>query len=86
MNVAKKDNVNLNISAPVPIAKWWNTFSTFSVFYNAFETTVNNELIKRSSGGFFGNTQHTFTLGKGYTAETLSGTIPAKSPRKGFSK
>ncbi|MGN7721864.1 TonB-dependent receptor domain-containing protein [Chitinophaga sp. 22620] len=69
MNVAKKDNVNLNISAPVPITKWWNTFSTFSVFYNAFETTVNNELIKRSSGGFFGNTQHTFTLGKGYTAE-----------------
>jgi outer membrane receptor protein involved in Fe transport len=69
MNVAKKDNVNLNISAPIPITKWWNTFSTFSVFYNAFETTVNNELIKRSSGGFFGNTQHTFTLGKGYTAE-----------------
>ncbi len=69
MNVAKKDNVNLNISAPVPITKWWNTFTTFSVFYNAFETTVNKELIKRSSGGFFGNTQHTFTLGKGYTAE-----------------
>ncbi len=69
MNVAKKDNVNLNISAPVPITKWWNSFTTFSVFYNAFETTVNNELIKRSSGGFFGNTQHTFTLGKGYTAE-----------------
>ncbi|MBO9151460.1 TonB-dependent receptor domain-containing protein [Chitinophaga sp. GCM10012297] len=69
MNVAKKDNVNLNISAPVPVTKWWKTFTTFSVFYNAFETTVNGELIKRSSGGFFGNTQHTFTLGKGYTAE-----------------
>ncbi|WP_119079328.1 TonB-dependent receptor domain-containing protein [Chitinophaga alhagiae] len=69
MNVAKKDNINLNVSAPVPVTKWWRTFTTVSVFYNAFETTVNGELIKRASGGFFGQTQHTFTFNKGYSAE-----------------
>lgn len=69
MNVATRDNVNLNISAPVPITKWWNSFTTISVFYNVFETVVNEEQIKRASGGFFGQTQHTFTLGKGFTSE-----------------
>jgi hypothetical protein len=69
MNVAKKDNINLNVSAPIPITKWWRSFTTVSVFYNAFETTVNGELIKRASGGFFGQTQHTFTFNKGYSAE-----------------
>lgn len=69
MNVAKKDNVNLNISAPVPITKWWNTFNNLTVFYNAFETTVNGELINRAAGGFYGQTQHNFTISKTLTAE-----------------
>ena len=69
MNVAKKDNINLNVSAPLPITKLWRSFTTVSVLYNAFETTVNNEHIKRASGGFFGQTQHTFTFNKGYSAE-----------------
>ncbi len=69
MNVATKDNVNLNVSAPIPVTKWWKTFTTASVFYNKFETVVKGEEIRRASAGFFGNTQHTFTLGKGWTAE-----------------
>ncbi|MGX5820559.1 TonB-dependent receptor domain-containing protein [Chitinophaga lutea] len=69
MNVAKKDNINLNISAPVPVTKWWKTFTNVSVFYNAFETTVKDELIKRASAGFFGNFQNTLTFKKGWSAE-----------------
>lgn len=69
MNVASKDNVNLNLSAPFEITKWWKSFTTVSVFYNKFETVVKGEEIKRASGGFFGNTQHTFTLGKGWSSE-----------------
>ncbi len=69
MNVAKRDNFNLNISAPLPITKWWRSFTSVSAFYNAFETVVNKETIKLSSGGFFGQTQHTFTLPANYTAE-----------------
>ncbi|WP_423737953.1 TonB-dependent receptor domain-containing protein [Chitinophaga caseinilytica] len=71
MNVAKKDNVNLNLSAPYEITKWWKTFNTVSVFYNRFQTEVKGEVLDRSSGGFFGQTQHTFTLGKGYTTEAI---------------
>lgn len=69
MNVAERDNVNLNISAPLPITKWWKSFTNISVFYNAFETVVSGELINRSSGGFYGQTQHTFTLTKSLSAE-----------------
>lgn len=69
MNVAKRDNVNLNISAPVPVTKWWNSFTNLSVFYNAFETVVGGEQIKRASAGFYGQTQHTFTLSKTLSAE-----------------
>ncbi len=69
MNVASKDNVNLNISAPYEITKWWKSFTTVSVFYNKFETVVKGEEINRASAGFFGNTQQTFTLGKGWSSE-----------------
>lgn len=69
MNVAERDNINLNISAPVPITKWWKSFTNLSVFYNAFETVVSGEQIKRSSGGFYGQTQHTFTVTKSLSAE-----------------
>ncbi|WP_295117268.1 outer membrane beta-barrel family protein [uncultured Chitinophaga sp.] len=69
MNVAKRDNFNLGISAPFPITKWWNSFVTVSAYYNRFQTVVNGEDIDRSSAGFFGQTQQSFTLGKGFSAE-----------------
>lgn len=84
MNVATKDNVNLNISAPIPVTKWWKTFTTVSVFYNNFETVVKGEQIKRSSGGFFGNTQHTFTLGKGWTAEASAFYVSPQIAQEGL--
>lgn len=69
-NVAKADRLNLNVSLPFPITKWWNTFTSVSVNYNMFETVVNNDLVKLSSFNFFGRTQHTFTFSK-----TLSGEV-----------
>ncbi|UYQ94270.1 TonB-dependent receptor family protein [Chitinophaga horti] len=69
MNVAKRDNFNLGISAPFPITKWWNSFVTISAFYNRFQTVVDGEQIDRASAGFFGQTQHTFKITKGMSAE-----------------
>ncbi|WP_160715707.1 TonB-dependent receptor [Chitinophaga solisilvae] len=71
MNVAKSDNFNLNVSMPIPVTKWWNTFNTISVSHNIFETMVNNNLVQLSATGFFGRTQHTFTLTKDLTAEAV---------------
>ncbi|MCW3464329.1 TonB-dependent receptor domain-containing protein [Chitinophaga nivalis] len=68
-NVAKSDNFNLNISVPLPITKWWTSFTTVSVAYNMFETVVNNNPVKLSAAGFFGRTQQTFTLSKDISAE-----------------
>jgi hypothetical protein len=69
MNVASADNFNLNISLPMPITKWWMSFTTVSVSYGKYETVVNNNPVKLSSGGFFGRTQQTFTLSKDLAAE-----------------
>lgn len=69
LNVAKADNFNFNVSVPMPITKWWMSFTTVSVSYASFETVVNNSTVKLSSPGFFGRTQQTFTLSKDLSAE-----------------
>ena len=69
MNVASADNFNLNISVPMPITKWWMSFTTVSVSYGKYETVVNNNPVKLASGAFFGRTQQTFTISKNMAAE-----------------
>ncbi|TWF32520.1 outer membrane receptor protein involved in Fe transport [Chitinophaga polysaccharea] len=69
MNVAKSDNFNLNVSMPMPVTKWWTSFTTLSVSYSNFQTVVNNNNVKTASAAFFGRTQHTFTITKKIAAE-----------------
>lgn len=69
MNVAKSDNFNLNVSMPMPVTKWWTSFTTLSVSYSNFQTVVNNSNVKTASAAFFGRTQHTFTITKKVAAE-----------------
>ncbi|CAL1517349.1 outer membrane beta-barrel family protein [Chitinophaga sp. MM2321] len=69
LNVAKADNFNLNVSMPLPITKWWTSFTTVSLSYNMYETVVNNNPVKLGATGFFGRTQQTFTLTKDLSAE-----------------
>lgn len=69
MNVAKSDNFSLNVSMPMPITKWWTSFTTLSVSYVNFQTVVNNNTVKTASAAFFGRTQHTFTITRKVAAE-----------------
>lgn len=69
LNVAKSDVVNLNISIPVTITKWWSSFTYLSAYYNKFQTIVDARSVSVSGGGFMGRTQQTFTLPKGISAE-----------------
>ncbi|RFS20559.1 TonB-dependent receptor [Chitinophaga silvatica] len=69
MNVAKADRISLNVSVPMPITKWWMSFTMFTANYNMFESVLNNEKVSLNSFGFFGRTQHTFTLTKKVSAE-----------------
>ncbi len=69
LNVAKSDIVNLNISFPVTITKWWSSFTYLSAYYNKYQTIVDNQSVSVSGGGFMGRTQQTFTLPAGIAAE-----------------
>jgi outer membrane receptor protein involved in Fe transport len=69
LNVAKSDIVNVNISFPVQITKWWNSFTYLSAYYNKFQTIVDAQSVSISGGGFMGRSQQTFTLPKDISAE-----------------
>ncbi|MBV8252479.1 MAG: TonB-dependent receptor [Chitinophaga sp.] len=71
MNVAKSDNVSLSIAAPMPITKWWNSYTTMSVYYNAYQAYVNDNHVNMNAVGYFGRTAQTFTLSKTLTAEAV---------------
>ncbi|SFE87568.1 Outer membrane receptor proteins, mostly Fe transport [Chitinophaga sp. CF118] len=69
LNVAKSDNFTMNISFPVPITKWWNSFTYLSGNYSKYQTIVNNQNVSINGGGFMARTQHSFTLPKGISTE-----------------
>jgi len=69
LNVAKSDIINMNVSFPVQITKWWNSFTYLSGYYNKFQTIVDDRSVSIASGGFMGRTQQTFTLPKDISAE-----------------
>lgn len=69
LNVAKSDNFTMSVSFPLPITKWWNSYTYLSGNYSKYQTVVNDELVNISGGGFMGRTQHSFTLPKGISAE-----------------
>jgi outer membrane receptor protein involved in Fe transport len=69
LNVASSDVVNLNISIPVTITKWWSSFTYLSAYYNKYQTIVDARTVSVSGGGFMGRTQQTFTLPAGIGAE-----------------
>ncbi len=69
MNVAKSDNLSLSIAAPFPITKWWNSYTTMSVYYNAYQAYVNDNHVNMNAVGYFGRTQQTFSVTKTLTVE-----------------
>jgi outer membrane receptor protein involved in Fe transport len=77
-NVARFRNMAISVTAPFPVAKWWNA-SLFSTVYNNHYTgtydTINIDLQFTS---FMVNITNSFTIAKGFTAE-LSGFYRYKS-------
>jgi outer membrane receptor protein involved in Fe transport len=71
-NVAKFRNIGLSITAPIPVAKWWNANFFTNIYNNRFEGVYNNEPIDIAFTSFTANLTNTFQLGKGLTTE-LSG-------------
>jgi iron complex outermembrane recepter protein len=77
-NLARQEVLGLNISAPVPFAKWWNSFINLNLNrtkYDGVTPTGNKIKTSVNSGNFY--MQNTFSLKKGFNVE-LSGfyTLP----------
>ena len=72
-NLATQDVYSINISAPFSIKKWWNVFANVSANQSRFRAKFDDgKIINLNVTTVNYYNQHTFTMGKGFTAE-LSG-------------
>ncbi len=72
-NLATQNNVSLNMSAPLQIAKWWKTNNNLTVFHANYKTpNLNGSPFESNTTSFTANTNQSFTFGKTTSAE-LSG-------------
>ena len=72
-NLASQDIYGININAPINIVKWWNGYVNITANQTRYKADFEDGKKIRlnvTTVNYFN--QHTFTLGKGYTAE-LSG-------------
>jgi hypothetical protein len=68
-NLAQQDIVHVAINAPLAISRWWNSFVNGWVNYQVFKGKVVDSYVDLSVMGYGIYNQHTFTLGKDYSAE-----------------
>ncbi len=71
-NLATVDNYSFNISAPLPLAKWYNGFINFGANHQSYQANFDGKIIDLQFNSFNAYMQNTFTLPKGWSAE-LSG-------------
>ena len=71
-NLATQDNVNLTVSFPVRVNKWWSMQNNVTAYYNRFNSPYLGAQYNVSFVAYNLYTSNSFVLGKGFTAE-LSG-------------
>ena len=71
-NLATLDNVNLTISFPLPVAKWWTLQNNLTVYYNHYNSPYLGTQYSVDVVAWNAYVSNSFTLGKGFSAE-LSG-------------
>jgi hypothetical protein len=76
-NVAKFTNMGISITAPIPVAKWWNSNLFTNVYRNHYKGVYNAAPIDVAYTSFMFNMTNTFTIKKGFNLE-LSGFYRAK--------
>ncbi|QJW88920.1 TonB-dependent receptor [Spirosoma taeanense] len=68
-NLGDLDNVNLNISFPIPVAKWWRMQNNINTYYTHYQTFYSGTPYEVKLVAFNLYSSHTFTLNKTLTAE-----------------
>ncbi|WP_266364285.1 outer membrane beta-barrel protein [Tellurirhabdus rosea] len=68
-NLGKQSNVNLTVSFPMPVTKWWNVQTNFTVLYNHIKTDYLDARYDVDFVSYNGYIANNLTLGKGVTGE-----------------
>ncbi len=71
-NIGSLDNAYLNISAPMPIAKWWQGYVNITGFYNHYQGLLPNGILNVKTWGMNYYVQQNFKLGKGWGTQISS--------------
>lgn len=70
LNLSSTDYYGLDISVPLMLNKWWSSTQNLTTFYNHFNGNLSGTLLNQGNVAVQGNTQHQFTFGQGWSAET----------------
>ncbi|TAD99799.1 MAG: hypothetical protein EAZ97_07795 [Bacteroidetes bacterium] len=70
-NLDKINSVNLNLTAPLTLAKWWSLNASVTGLYNQVGTLFQGENIKREKFSFMTNLNNTISLPKGIKLEIM---------------
>ncbi len=68
-NLNTQDNLNLTLSFPVPIRKWWTIQNNVTVLYNQYNTVYLDEVYNVDVVSWNAYMANNFVLGKGLTGE-----------------
>ena len=68
-NLDKQDNLNLTLSFPVPIRKWWTIQNNVTVLYNQYNTVYLDQVYNVDVVSWNAYMANNFVLGKGLTGE-----------------
>ncbi len=68
-NLGTQDNVNLNISFPIPVAKWWTMQNNVTVYYQHYNTFYSGQPYDVKFTAYNLYSSNNFTLSKTLSAE-----------------
>jgi len=71
-NIGSLANVYINISAPLPITKWWDGYANVTGFLNHYKGVLPNEILNEKTLGLNYYIQQNFKLGKGWSTQMSS--------------
>ena len=68
-NIAKFENININLSFPIPITKWWSAQNNLSVFYNKYTGELLGQTLNTGQWAYNFYTSQNVKLPKDLSAE-----------------
>ena len=68
-NLDEQNIYGLNVSAPVPVQKWWNITNNVQVFHISFKSKSENGDLNAGQMAMTYNMDHSFTINKTFTAD-----------------